>query len=880
MNFVRRLFKPRWQSADAAVRLAAVIGESAPELEAALPQIARTDADAAVRLAALRRLADPGLAQALAHDDADAGNRETARLLWFELLAGRHAKAPALAERQRLLEAQDEPRLIEHLAQHAAEPALRASALARVTRATLLVERATGEPDPALRLAVVERIEDETLLERIAERSRKSDKQVYRRAREKIDAARLARGDDTAIAAEARQLCERLEQRLRHGDTDTDDEQALRARWQAIADRAPAAFRTRFQAAGELLALRRDPEQMAALRRRTGEIDAIGQEIEAIEHALGAADALQQREAIAARVDALAERWAAVAEAGGSLREANERRLSAVVARLGELASAPLPPPVVAAPAPAPAPKPAATPADGERRRAERQQRQDALAAALAELETALEAGHSGPAHQAHARVAEARKALSEAPARELAQRLADAEGRYAQIARWQRWSDDQRREALCADIEALAGSGLHPDAVATRVREAQAEWSRLDALEGGRGGSGGLGRRFHAACREAIKPTRAYFEKRDALRQSHAQAIGAVLGRITGTGEAPADVRTLAAQRREVVEALRALDRVDPRERKRLAEQLRGALTTLDTQIAVHDAGIEAGKQRLIAEAAALAAEADLRSAIASAKDLQRRWQAAGSGRRARDQQQWAEFRTTIDAVFARADGERAARDAQSQAARQAAEALCAELEALAAADSVERGAQQRIDQAWLALGIRDEDLRARYRAAQGALRDAAEQAARLRRRAGFDAWLALHAACRAVERGELDTDAARLRIDAIGADAVAATALHARIDRALAGDPAAGADEDAVRDCLVELEALAAIDSPDEDRQRRLDLQVGRLSARLRGGDADGSPQETLVRLLERWAALGPAPVFESRLERAVRQLVGALA
>ncbi|PZQ19425.1 MAG: hypothetical protein DI564_01575 [Rhodanobacter denitrificans] len=876
MNFVRKLFKPRWQSSDAAVRLTAVNGEAAPELIAALPQIARSDASPGVRLAALKRLADPGLAQALAQDDPDAGNREAARALWFDLLAGRHAQSPPLIERLRLAAAQDAPRLIEHLAEHAAETELRAAALMRVTRPALLVERATAESDAGLRLAVVERIDDEVLLERIAERSRKRDKQVYRRARDKIEAGRLARGDDTAIAEEARRICEQLERHLREGDRPADDEAALQARWNAIADRAPASFRTRFQAAGDLLALRRDPEQMAALRQRSAEIEAIGAEIASIEHALAERDAVEQRDAISQRIDALAERWSTVDDAGGSLREGHEHRLSAIVARLGELANAPAPLPAPPAPVatPAAAVKRRDDPAEIERRRAERERRHAALGDALSALEAALDAGRSGPAHQAHARLAAARQALHEAPSDEVARRLADAEGRYAQIARWQRWSDDQRREALCGEIEALAASGLHPDAVATRVREAQAEWARLDAHDGGRGG--GLVRRFHAACREALKPTRAYFEKRDALRQTQAQAIGALLDGLDDPDAPAPDVRALAARRREIADALRGLDRVDPRERKALAERLRTGLATLEARIAEHDAAVEAAKQRLIGAAEALSGEADLRSAIAGAKDLQRRWQAAGNGRRARDQKQWTAFRSAIDAVFARADGVRAERDAQAQATRESAAALCAELESLASADRADRAAQTRIEQAWQALGLRDDDLQRRFRAAQDALRAAAERRARIERRAGFDAWLALYATCRATERGDGPGQARQSDAPA----ALAAAGLQRRIEQALAGDTAAAADDSAARDCLVELEALAAIDSPEEDRQRRLDLQVGRLSSRLRGGDTIGV-HDQLVGLLERWSALGPVSdeALERRFERGVRRAIESL-
>ena len=145
------LNKPRWQAKEAAVRRAGVAEEDDAELLAELPRIAREDSDPGVRTAALKRLADAALSQRLARDDADAGVRAEARKLWFELIAGTHARAPTAVECVRLLRAQEEIALIEHVARTAVDMDLRSAALARVTRVPLLVERATSDPAPSLR---------------------------------------------------------------------------------------------------------------------------------------------------------------------------------------------------------------------------------------------------------------------------------------------------------------------------------------------------------------------------------------------------------------------------------------------------------------------------------------------------------------------------------------------------------------------------------------------------------------------------------------------------------------------------------------------------------------------------------------------------------
>ncbi|MCC7255328.1 MAG: hypothetical protein IT467_05255, partial [Dokdonella sp.] len=251
------LRKPRWLSKDANERRLAVTTDNAPEMLALLPQFAREDGDAQVRLAALRRLADPALAQGMARDDADAEVRRHARELWLDLLTGTHAQAPTASERLRLLRAQDDAELIERIATRAAEPELRRAALDRVSKPALLLARAIEDADPAIRLALVERIEDEKQLERLAERARKSDKQVNRRARERIEELRIARGHDATLEARARQLCERIEACLRGGAG--SDEASVIAQWQEIQTQAPAALQARFVAARDLLAQSRAP---------------------------------------------------------------------------------------------------------------------------------------------------------------------------------------------------------------------------------------------------------------------------------------------------------------------------------------------------------------------------------------------------------------------------------------------------------------------------------------------------------------------------------------------------------------------------------------------------------------------------------------------
>lgn len=892
MSLARFFSKPRWQSKDDAVRRAAVATDDDAELRTALPRLAKEDPDAGVRIAALKRLADPGLSQALAHDDRDDGVRAFARALWTDLLTGTHASSPTLVERLRLLRAQDEPRLIEHIAVRAPEAELRLAALSRVTRPALIVERATVDVDAVIRAAALERIDDEAQLARIADRARKSDKKTSRQAGERLDALRMARGDAGAIGERARLLCERLETALRGGAS--EDVATIDAQWNLIAAHAQPALATRYTAALALYELSRNPARIAELRERTLERERITSELGTLERDVAGADAARERLELGARFDLLAERFAASsASEMRATSPADAQRVRAIAQRLAQLESDHAA--VVVHEEPLPDPEPAATSArrDDELAAiaAKRQHKDEHQLAAIGELtavldtaEQAIESGNTACVHAAWPGIVDLRKRVGEIMPAALRRRLIEIESHYSRLSEWQRWSDNHRRRQLCEEIEALPAALLHPDAVATRVREAQAEWTRLDAIEGRASQSlDSLSRRFRTLCRLAIEPTRPYFDKRDQLRKAHAQQIAGLIARANEPLAESPNTGDIAKLRRETGDALRTLDSVDPRERKLLAQKLKDALGELDRRIDAHYAAIESIKAALLADAGALSAQADVRSAMSAARELQKRWQTSGNGKRSRDEAQWRAFRKAVDAVFARADDERAARSTHEREVLAQASALCGELEALAQGDmDGSRAEIARIDGAWNALGIGDPGLRQRHQDAHASLRDAQARRLSEQRRGRFDVWLAHYQIVRLAERGELDGSSMRAALTGLGALTIAESAMRQRQNLISEETMSAVVDTSVHRDCLLEIEQLAGIESPAGDRQRRLDLQVAKLSARMRG-DIARSPTEQLDALLARWTGAGALPhsagEYDSRLQGALQRLLGDL-
>lgn len=814
MNLSRLLFKPRWQDKNAEVRRGAVASGDDADLIAALPQLARGDTDAGVRLAALKRLDDYEAWRERSTGDADPAVRRAARDVYLARLCSIDARVPPLPRRIAELDtlAADE---IEKVATLAADRDLRAAALARVTRPALLAERAVADPDAAVRLATLERIGDIALLERIAERARKVDKAVARRARERIEAQRIGSGDATAVAQKARALCERMEALVRMPANDEAVHEAIRREWNALGEAVPPDLLARYGGADTLVRRTKIKAETPPVREAAPAARPAEPETPAVEPAPINIDLLASQ----ARFDAALAHAAAAAQRERDVRRAYLREIEEALPRYA----------------------------------------------------SALEAGVVSPAHALHARLANL--AAKAAPLPEsLEVKLTPLHSRYAELKQQQAWANRRRRKMLCDDIEQLAQSGLHPDALALRVREAREEWQRLDAAEGSSDrDESGFARHFHALCHRALKPAKAYFDKREELRKSHADEIEQLLRETASLPAGIDDWKAAAQIRSRLGDALRSLDGVDPRTRTGLARRIKAAIADLALRLDAHANEVETAKQRLIDRAKALQAQTDGRSLARDARDLQQQWTALGSGRRGSDQRLWKEFRTALDAAFGQLDAARKHRDEQTAAARTHSESLLAELDA-ARADGETNDLKARlrdIDARWKSQPSIDRALEQRYRKTREAVDADLRGAARRERLARYTQALEKFALLRQAETGA-PGETVTAQWAAIAGPAELAAVLDARFARA-ASTASMEPNENAARDLLVELEFFAGLPTPDEDRQRRMNLQVQRLASRMRDRNA-ATPESELARLMHAWFAQPPqADGLEDRFARA---------
>ena len=548
-----------------------------------------------------------------------------------------------------------------------------------------------------------------------------------------------------------------------------------------------------------------------------------------------------------------------------------------------------------------------------ERLRSQKKQFLAQLSLQLDELEAALEANTIKKAEIAFNRIRQSLKAIDPIQRGNSEERLTSLNARLQEIKDWKGFALEPKKLGLCQQMEALCDSSLDPEELAGQIQNLQNQWKQLGSLPDKRREQS-LWDQFKVASDRAWEPCAEALAQQADVRKAnyrlrmdlvsqlrdYEQSIawpdayadnqapsreldGELTSVTVGSGSTkpnempgatpdwPLVQQTLDAARaafNELSPVNKADDQKSRRALHKICDRIYGHLK------AEYQRNIDA-KEQLIDQADSLISEADLDHAIEQAKHLQAQWKTVGLTPKSVDRKLWQSFRKACDGVFKRLEDQKNQRRAEIDGKIQQAEALLMQARNTLNAFDGERSAQLltdirqqtgefnaielpskvqgRLRQQFLELETNAEQIIAAFRGNQEKVR-----------------WRSL----------TNKIQACSLR----ASDQEKATELWQTPDELPAGiDPqaletywregAAMTPEDAFRKVCISLEIAADLESPDQDKQSRMELQMQRLVTS--PGSKLVQDQPTVIDITNRFIALRPTTEWAQRFCQGLEKL-----
>ncbi|MCG6938789.1 MAG: DUF349 domain-containing protein [Gammaproteobacteria bacterium] len=529
-----------------------------------------------------------------------------------------------------------------------------------------------------------------------------------------------------------------------------------------------------------------------------------------------------------------------------------------------------------------------------ERSVAERKQQLDRLHKKISSIFRFSRAGNLVAAKQFCERVERGLEEFDGTDRASLEERFQEARKTLGDMCDWKNFAAEPKYIELCEAMEALSESAQHPEKRSSEMKTLQHKWKALGYSDI----SEQYWPRFKLAADKVYQPCVEFFEKRHKIRKANLERRQHYVEQMrklleeTDWDETP-DYKVVQSSVRDISNGFTSIKEVEYKDGQKQWKQFSNLKNQVNAKLdTVYDANISL-KRDLIGLAEALAEAPAREENLARLKSLQTRWKQVGITRRKQDQKAWLEFKKHGDAVYNKVrqlrDGHRAEVEEQLDAYREVIKQirkLAATAEDLAAADHRFSELQASYEE----LPELPEDLPEKLLAAiQRDYRDACDQFDRCHIRIANNKHLQQVVALRqranlCAQLEALGTSPAEQQLQEISQqwDAIELhdPALSRRIEQRRksareAIDRAAIAEKR--RMLCIQLEIALDIESPAEDRQRRMQYQLAQMNKTGLGQQIDNLAE--LVENLELdWLCMpGAEPdqqkALDERFQRALR-------
>ncbi|SNY41129.1 protein of unknown function [Arsukibacterium tuosuense] len=270
---------------------------------------------------------------------------------------------------------------------------------------------------------------------------------------------------------------------------------------------------------------------------------------------------------------------------------------------------------------------------------------------------------------------------LSEAEQQKLATDYEFASNRIAELADWQEYIATPRKQELLAQLQQLAA--VTPDDIPARaeqVKQARQQWASFG--KAGAEQEAELNAAFDVACEQAYAPCRAYFAEQDAIKTANVTVREQIIAQLEQLAATQPEAAALDSGLKSLTQAWQQAGPVKRQDYLALQARYQAALEPLKARATEFQQQVAEQKQALINEAQAAVALSDSNQSSKILKELQQRWKTLGYAGKKHDQQLWQQFRQLCDGFFNQRQAAFAEQQQQQLAQEQA---LSTELTAIA---------------------------------------------------------------------------------------------------------------------------------------------------------------------------------------------------
>jgi hypothetical protein len=463
---------------------------------------------------------------------------------------------------------------------------------------------------------------------------------------------------------------------------------------------------------------------------------------------------------------------------------------------------------------------------------------------------------------------------------RKVNKRLRQLQYKFKEMKDWQDYAVLPKLEELCERMEAMVTTETDLETLATQLRQARSEWKELGYGDNNYGQA--LWHRFKDASEKVNERCKPYFEALTDLRATNLERRKSIIQQLTDFVEKvdwdKADWKVIDKLYKQSIDEWKQCTPVDRSEVNKIQDSFDQPLHTLKNKLKQERDKNTELKQSLLDEAKSLLDMDNLKQATDQAKALQKQWQQVSICHRRQEQHLWKEFRAVCDQLF----GKRSEQWQEQQDQRSTNMS-----QALSVIDQIKQLANAEINEAKeLASKLRDlqgaysnlgslpkdhyESLEQQFREASDQVKGKMSELKRAQKAQQGEALVKKLEIYQAISTSAIDASEAEQQWAAIDIeDKKLSNLLESSWKNLLSGKTALSpTSEDKLRELCIRSEIIADKPSPEADQSLRMSLQVERLSKGMNSGDQS---KETTTSLLAEWLSLDvPSQNFNEYLTR----------